>query len=160
MIRTFGMTLMSATLLVAPVYAQSAAVTGQSQATLELAQARNSADVVAQLEAQGYIITAMRQTLLGRIQIEARTDTTEREIIMSRATGEILSDQVRLRHGTAATVVLPERAAPAEPGGTRRGLGLELGVTGGADVGIGGGGFGVGGSGEVGGGVGLGIGRP
>ena len=58
------------------------------------AQARTEAQVIAALELQGYEISDTRRSLLGRVIITAQNDIHVREIVMSRATGEILSDQV------------------------------------------------------------------
>lgn len=50
--------------------------------------------IVADLKAEGYAVRAVEQTLLGRIRIEAVRDGERREIVVDRATGEILRDYV------------------------------------------------------------------
>lgn len=49
-------------------------------------------DVIRTLEASGYIIISVRETLLNRIRIQARNDMHLREIVISRSTGNILRD--------------------------------------------------------------------
>jgi hypothetical protein len=50
--------------------------------------------VVARLQAEGYTVRTVEQTLLGRIRIEAVKDGQRREVVVDRATGEILRDYV------------------------------------------------------------------
>lgn len=61
--------------------------------------ARTYADVVGELQDSGYIVDAVTQTFLGRIRITARNAVQIREIIMSRSTGEIMSDSVSALSG-------------------------------------------------------------
>lgn len=56
------------------------------------AQADPVEQVVAQLRAQGYSDIIVSRTLLGRARIVARDGTLRREVILNRATGEILRD--------------------------------------------------------------------
>lgn len=74
--------------------AASAAETQGQIGEMLFAQARTEAQVIAALELQGYEISDTRRSLLGRVIITAQNDVHVREIVMSRATGEILSDQV------------------------------------------------------------------
>jgi Tfp pilus assembly pilus retraction ATPase PilT len=49
-------------------------------------------EIIAQLEAQGYADISVSRTWLGRIRIEAESNTHEREIVFNQRTGEILRD--------------------------------------------------------------------
>lgn len=49
-------------------------------------------DVIRTLEASGYTILSVRETLLNRIRIQARNEIHLREIVISRSTGNILRD--------------------------------------------------------------------
>lgn len=99
MIRTIGIALAASSFLIAPTQAQTTNAQGQAQAqaAFELAQARSADEVILQLREAGFTIDAVTRTFLGRVRIEASNDTTVREVVVSRATGEILSDQVSLR---------------------------------------------------------------
>lgn len=48
--------------------------------------------VMAQLSQQGFEVTEMETTWLGRIKIEATNGSTKREIVFNRSSGEILRD--------------------------------------------------------------------
>jgi hypothetical protein len=54
---------------------------------------------VAQLRAEGYEDIEVGRTWLGRIRIVAEKDEIEREIILNRATGEVLRDFSRAEDG-------------------------------------------------------------
>ena len=90
----------AATLMSAPALANggnvNASVTAQAMASgsFEVAQNRTYLDVVASLEAEGYEITDVSKTWLGRIKIVATSKANLREVIVSRTTGEILSDVI------------------------------------------------------------------
>ena len=90
----------AATLMSAPALAKggnvNASVTAQAMASgsFEVAQNRTYLDVVASLEAEGYEITDVSKTWLGRIKIVATSKANLREVIVSRTTGEILSDVI------------------------------------------------------------------
>lgn len=49
-------------------------------------------DIAAQLREEGYVRIQIERTLLGRIRITAENETTRREIVIDRGTGEILRD--------------------------------------------------------------------
>ena len=51
-------------------------------------------DVIDALDRAGYNILSVGTTLLNRVRIRARNDQHVREIVVSRATGEILRDAV------------------------------------------------------------------
>ena len=58
------------------------------------AQSNFTAPIIEQLEDQGYTISKIKRTLLGRILIVANTDETLREIVLNRKNGAILNDQI------------------------------------------------------------------
>lgn len=117
-----------------------------------MAQARTQAQVTAALEGQGYRVEKVRRSLLGRVIITARNAAHVREVVMSRATGEILSDQI------IETVVAGSANAEgdAESSTSNGGGSFSVGaaVSSGADASAGTGGAGV----SVGGSVGVSIG--
>ncbi len=78
-------------LLPTTTLAQDNAFEGGSGAYL-LAQNRDYTDVINGLEATNYAIDDVSTTLLGRIMITASNGAHRREIVVSRSTGEILSD--------------------------------------------------------------------
>lgn len=57
-------------------------------------QARSYGDVVAALEAGGYRVDDISRTFLGRVRIVASNRHHRREVIISRSTGEIMSDMI------------------------------------------------------------------
>ena len=58
-----------------------------------LATAQSVQDqIVSQLTAQGFTRIEVSRTLLGRVKIEARSATLERELVFNPVTGEILRD--------------------------------------------------------------------
>lgn len=61
--------------------------------TPALAQSAQTADVIAQIEADGYTVTDVRRSWLGRIVITATKDTDLREVVVNRTSGEVLRDQ-------------------------------------------------------------------
>lgn len=104
-------------------------------AEIQLVQARTIEDVILQLEQAGLSIDDITRTFLGRIRVVASNRTTVREIVMSRATGEILSDVIRNRRsgdddenvasgsGTPASNGLAgeNTAGPGDPGSAASG---------------------------------------
>lgn len=58
------------------------------------AQQLGTQDVIWLLRSEGYEITEVGRTWLGRIRIEATNGANDREVIISRSTGEIRYDQV------------------------------------------------------------------
>jgi hypothetical protein len=75
--------------------AQSASVASEAAATGEFQVAQQTyLDVMANLEAAGYTITETKRTLLGRVKIMARNSEHMREVVVSRATGEVKRDEV------------------------------------------------------------------
>ncbi len=59
-----------------------------------LAQNRTFDDVVRSLENSGYTVTDITTTMLGRVRINAGNGVHQREVVVSRSTGEVLSDIV------------------------------------------------------------------
>ncbi|WP_416321500.1 hypothetical protein [Yoonia sp.] len=95
MISTILFTL-AANLSAAPVHAAPPRQSLADVVTVDMhvVQSRTLEDVIFQLQTAGYEIEDITRTFLGRLRVVARNDTTRREIIMSRSTGEIFSDTV------------------------------------------------------------------
>ncbi|MCA0873735.1 hypothetical protein LCL97_23125 [Seohaeicola saemankumensis] len=106
--------------------------------------------VVARIEAEGFEVSNVRRTWLGRIVITAQDGRSLREVVLNRTTGAVLRDEL---------FPLPEGARPAAPdtddqddeaastpGGI--GVGVGVGVGGGIGGGVGGVGGGIGGVSE------------
>lgn len=67
--------------------------------------------VVRQLRAQGFTEFEVERTLLGRLKIEAKNATIEREIVINPTTGEILRDYWEYRSGNKRSsnhIVIPQ----------------------------------------------------
>ncbi|MEP5761071.1 MAG: hypothetical protein ABJ327_17500 [Litoreibacter sp.] len=58
-----------------------------------IAQVSVADGVVAQLQTNGYTVTEVRRSWLGRIVITAKSGEGLREIVLNRTSGEILRDQ-------------------------------------------------------------------
>lgn len=120
--------------------------------------------VVNLVEKQGYAVTEVKRTWLGRILITARSDDYLREVVLNRATGRIIRDQV-FPLSDQATPETAEQDMSKDPGDGVGGVidgvtGAVDGATGG-DVsggGTGADGTGAGGAGGGVGGVGGGVG--
>ena len=61
-------------------------------------------DMIKILESEGFVVTDIGRTFLGRIRIEAVSDGFVREVILSRSTGEIRQDAVFRKEGASASV--------------------------------------------------------
>lgn len=72
--------------------------------------------VIAQLQSEGYEVTEVRRSWLGRIVITALDGTDLREVVLNRSSGEILRDRVFAQQGR------PNRDGPA-PGAPPPGKG-------------------------------------
>ena len=73
--------------------------------------------VIAQLQAEGYEVTEVRRSWLGRIVITALDGTDLREVVLNRASGEILRDRVfSQRGGSAPAPGRPDRERPPRDG--------------------------------------------
>ncbi|TDK51178.1 hypothetical protein [Antarcticimicrobium luteum] len=92
--------------------------------------------VVRSLTEEGYTVTDVSRTWLGRILITAQNRRFLREVALDRRTGAILGDQ-RFRRSEAADA--PADGAPAGNGGTGGGGGTGPGGAGGSGGGSGGG---------------------
>ncbi len=67
------------------------------------------ASVTHQLKAQGYEITQISKTFLGRVRFEAKRKDIEREIVINPRTGEVLRDLNRTVLGAVVVVVPVEQ---------------------------------------------------
>lgn len=125
--------------------------------TLALAQNRSYLDVVASLEAEGYVIKDIQTTWLGRIKILAASRANLREVVVSRTTGEIMSDVIVeiYAQGDGATAAPPTDldGGPDDGASGGLGLGLDFGID--ADLKLGG----ARASGSGSGGISLGLGN-
>lgn len=95
----------------------SAAGGVRAEALLIAATGRD--EIVAALQAQGFTVTEIGSTLLGRIRIEAASELGVREVIVHRGTGEILRDVLwagSARAGAAASVEGRSTASNATAG--------------------------------------------
>lgn len=126
-----------------------------------IAQPDVAEPVVSRIEEQGYSVTEISRTWLGRILITAQNETHLREVVLNRVTGQVLSDK--------AFPLGDDGGADTSAEDSVDGLGQEAGDTAGDAAGAvgdaaggvtGGAADGVGGSvgGDVGGGVGGGVG--
>ena len=100
--------------------AQSADVSASGNAGLILAaQQQTYLDVMANLEAAGYTVIETKTTFLGRVQITARNAAHLREVVVSRATGEVKSDVIleTFATGDIAAAVDARCPAPTAPEG-------------------------------------------
>ena len=91
------------------------------------AQARSQTDyaapVVTRLEAEGFTVSEIKRTLLGRILIVSRNRNSLREVVLNRHTGEVLRDR---RFGLSASTQAPQSPitkapAPDQPSGANAG---------------------------------------
>ncbi|MEP1698031.1 MAG: hypothetical protein ABJJ69_15950 [Paracoccaceae bacterium] len=57
------------------------------------AQVSVADDVVARIQAEGYTVTNVRRSWLGRIVITANNKTDIREVVLNRTSGAVLRDQ-------------------------------------------------------------------
>lgn len=69
-------------------------LTALSWQTPVMAQADVSDPVVQMVEKQGYTVTEVTRTWLGRILITAQDGTNLREVVLNRRNGQILRDQL------------------------------------------------------------------
>lgn len=100
--------------------AQPQPVTGGQ---VQIAQA-TYLQVAAALEQSGYRVTEIKSTLLGRIRIRAQNRDHEREIVVSRSTGEIKRDiVVRMLASDSDEEVRPGRSRESQRAVLERGGG-------------------------------------
>jgi hypothetical protein len=119
-----------------------------------LAQARTQTQVTAALEDQGYRVEKVRRSLLGRVIITARNDAHVREVVMSRATGEILSDQILESVVAGSANAEGDAEGSTSNGGGSFSVGAD--VSSGADASVGTGGAGISAGGSIGVSIGVG----
>ena len=150
----------------------SASASAQADAanSFDVAQNRTYLDVIASLEAEGYKINDVRTTWLGRIKVMAQSTLNLREVVVSRATGEIMSDIIHevyangAANGTAAVATAKNGGSAGVEttleGGVETTLeaGVETTLEAGVDIGVELGSSGSGASGSGSGGVSIGIG--
>ena len=86
-----------------------------------VAQQQTYLDVMANLEAAGYAVVETKTTFLGRVQITARNAAHLREVVVSRATGEVKSDVILQTFATSDAAVGALPGAPAAPEGEETG---------------------------------------
>lgn len=81
------------------------------------AQVTAPPSIIADIEADGYTITDIARSWLGRIVITARKGGRLREVVLNRSSGEILRDQrfPIVRGGPVNPSTRPDR--PGMPGG-------------------------------------------
>lgn len=86
-----GLVLTTALSVAAPAVAQKI---GQgTDGSYQVAQ-QSYTDVLVSLERAGYRVLKMQTTFLGRLKILAQNRSHVREVVVSRSTGEIMSDRV------------------------------------------------------------------
>ncbi|WP_298922631.1 hypothetical protein [uncultured Roseobacter sp.] len=79
------------------------------------AQTSVADDVITRIEADGYTVTEVKRSWLGRIVIIASNSTDLREVVLNRTSGEVLRDQ-RFPNDTAEGA---SRSAPEAASGNR-----------------------------------------
>ena len=127
------------TLSFVPSHAQSTLGMDSQTETLVpsivLAQALTQEVLIQSLSDQGFAIISTSRTFFGRIRIKARKDNTLREVIMSRSTGEILSDRYIPLDDDSELAETSTQTATGTGGG-QVGGGVEIGASvGGTDIG-------------------------
>ncbi|MHA6261937.1 hypothetical protein ACXYMO_01945 [Arenibacterium sp. CAU 1754] len=75
-------------------FASTLLIIGLCAATPALAGSDVAAPVVTQVEQQGYAVSEVTRTWLGRVLITARSETHLREVVLNRTTGQVLRDQL------------------------------------------------------------------
>ncbi|WP_322889772.1 MULTISPECIES: hypothetical protein [unclassified Yoonia] len=111
----FTLTVCAAAAWTTPVVAHSVNDPA-NDAGFAVVQARTLDDLLIQLQSAGFSIDDISRTFLGRIRVVASNDTTIREVVMSRTTGEIFSDISRSRAPGPAQAgqVLPDNSDARE----------------------------------------------
>ena len=113
------------------------------------------APVLSRLEAEGFTITEVRRTWLGRILVTATDSQNLREVVLNRHNGEVLRDRLfpsaNPRHGAGGSNTQAGHGDDGQGGGGMDGGGMGGGGMG--DGGMGGGHGGGQGGGQGGGGM-------
>lgn len=107
------------------------------------AQSDYAAPVISRLEAEGFVVTEVKRTLLGRTLIVSQNRRGLREVVLNRHTGEVLRDRMFARSSPQPPQTSTPTAPAAGPTGT---AGSGNGGDNGASSGNGGAGAGGGGS--------------
>ncbi len=107
-------------------------------------------NVIQTLETNGYQVTGLKTTLLGRMKIRAQNRKHIREVVVSRSTGEVLSDRILRTFAAGSNETKTQRQNASS--GSSSGGGISAGVdAGGVSVGASAGDGGVGVDANVGG---------
>jgi len=104
--------------------------------------------VIQNLIHDGYKVSTVRRTLLGRILVVAKKDTVVREVVINRRSGRILHDHIFRPPSSSDTATSPPGSNNTGNGSGGTGSGF-----GGGSGSFGGGGFGGSGGGGFGGGM-------
>jgi hypothetical protein len=72
------------------------------------------AQLIAALEAQGFVILEAERTWLGRLRVVAESDSLRREVVFNPGTGEILRDYVVALGSLSAEPLLPRPRADGQ----------------------------------------------
>lgn len=83
------------------------------------AQVAVAQDIIARIEAEGYTVTEVKRSWLGRIVITAYSKTDLREVVLNRTSGEVLRDQrfpSDTRSKDAPASPPSEKGSPGKPG--------------------------------------------
>ena len=76
--------------------------------------------LLASLQAQGYVVVEQSYTILGRLHVVARIGDVQREIVVNPGTGEVLRDtsvaMVNPDPGEVQPAIVPDDALPPDPG--------------------------------------------
>ncbi len=127
--------------LIAALPANAPAATAKAQAeggaqaiatmdNFTVAQVQSYLDVIAQLEANGYTLSSVERTLLGRMKITAQNRVHVRELVVSRSTGEVMRDTVvRLLVTEEGAGEGSENVAAGEEDETGAGVGVDIGAS-------------------------------
>lgn len=98
---------------------------------------------IARIEEDGFTVSDVRRTWLGRIAITAKNDHSLREVVLNRTTGAVLSDQLFALPSSQSPTDMPATGmTPSSPSGTNGPGGMGGGGMGGSGGGGGGGGGG------------------
>jgi hypothetical protein len=81
------------------------------------AQSPVAEDVITRIEAEGYTVTEVTRSWLGRIVITASSKTDLREVVLNRTSGEILRDQRFPNDPHSVGAPASPRGEPGNPDG-------------------------------------------
>ena len=102
---------LTSTVLLLLMLAHQPAMAQTADQTPDIAQ-----PVVSRLQTEGYAVTEVSRTWLGRILITATTEGHLREIVLNRTTGEVLRDRLfPLRSSDVSTETPPPPSVGTDP---------------------------------------------